>query len=118
MHDVHHAGAVMATKYAVHVQVDWIYEIEADSPEDAAAQWEDEPPPLHEGECTGYSIDAVTSPGDDAGDDLRAPVPCRGGCGKQLPASRNDECIDCFMARLKREREKTLSDVTSEASRV
>lgn len=89
-------------KYLVNVRIDWSYEVEGESPEDAASSWEYDQS-SYVGDCTGFSIESVTQPGDWNGDDLRADVPCRGGCGKALPASRNDECHDCLIARIVRE---------------
>jgi hypothetical protein len=90
------------TKFLVNVSIDWSYEVDADSPEDAASNWEYDQA-AYVGECIGFSVESVTHPGDWNADDLRADVPCRGGCGKQLPASRNDECRDCLINRAKRE---------------
>ena len=84
-------------KYHVHVEHYWTYEIEADSPEEAARYIEDGDHGA--GECTGYSIEAVNE-GQPYDDDLRADNPCRGGCGEMIPAVRNDECAKCLLKRL------------------
>lgn len=89
------------TKYFVHMEQYWTYEAEADSPEEAAAMIEEDGGGTR-GECTGYSIDAVTSTNDPFNsEDERAPISCRGGCGKQLPASGNGECTPCLLIRIR-----------------
>lgn len=87
------------TRYAVHMSQDWTYQVEADSPE-AAAQTVDDGD-AGPGECTGYSIEAVTLTGGHPTDeDLRSPVPCHGKCGTQLPASSYGECTRCLLKRV------------------
>jgi hypothetical protein len=85
-------------KFDVQVEQYWTYTIDADSPEEAVAELEYGHWPR--GDCTGYSIEAVTNVGDYHGDDLRLDRPCSGGCGQQIPANRNDECTKCLLRRL------------------
>lgn len=91
-------------RYSVHVRQDWIYQVDGDTSEEAADAFDYDPGSCGAGECTGYSIEAVTTLDDMFGDDLRQPKPCHGGCGKAMPASHLGECLDCMLKRLAAER--------------
>lgn len=85
-------------EYYVHVEQYWTYKVTAASAEEAEQIVIDGDGPA--GECTGYKTASVTATDDEFSDDLRLPLVCRGGCGKQLDPSGNDECTKCLLARL------------------
>lgn len=90
-------------RYQVVVEHVLVYAVEAETPEDAAAlieQGDDLNQPI---DVVSVSVTAVVAgDGNWSDDDLRAPAPCRGGCGKTLPASSSHECTPCFLDRLDR----------------
>lgn len=86
-------------KYTVVVEVEYHhYEVEAETPEEAAAI-------VRDGETSGEVHDAtvtkVIADGADtwSTEDLRQPHPCR-KCGKPMsPKFLLTECIDCYLER-------------------
>lgn len=92
------------TTYQVVVEHTVVHRVTAATPEDAAAL-------VYEGDGNDHpkfmavSVrSVVTADGYWTDEDLRAPLACRGGCGRRLPADQGDECARCYLDRLTRER--------------
>lgn len=92
--------------YRVIVEHTFSYRVLAESPELAAGVIDQgEYEYADQEECLFSHVDRVVAEDGNFSDaDLRGPKACKGGCGKNLPASDEDECTSCFIARLERQR--------------